>query len=204
VSDSDKKQAVELMPALSAIARELDIYAELLLRWQNKINLVGPSTTSRLWTRHFADSVQLLEIVSANACWADLGSGGGFPGLVVSIAQKAGTGDMHLIESDVRKAAFLREVSRETGARAIVHVGRCEDVLPSLTLDVISSRAMTNLTSLIEMSRAHVEKGATGLFLKGRDVGVELTQASTSCNFNMVSIPSRIEPNSFIVRVSSS
>ena len=204
MSDSDRKRAFLVAPRLSEIETELEIYCRLLQRWQQKINLVGASTTGRIWTRHFADSMQLLDIARPDSRWADLGSGGGFPGLVIAMVQKSTGGEMHLIESDVRKAAFLREVSRETGARAVVHAARCEVVLPTLELDVLSSRAMASLESLVDLARSHVEKGAIGLFSKGRDVGVELTQASTSCNFTLSTIPSRIEPSSFIVRVSSS
>jgi len=200
--ESDWKRAVELVPRLRLIEDELNVYEGLMARWQKKVNLVGPSTLANMWVRHFADSAQLVEWASPSSRWADLGSGAGFPGMVVGILQKhAGGGVTHLIESDLRKAAFLREVSRETGARVIVHAQRSELVLDGLVLDVVTSRAMASLQTLFHLSRAHVEKGAVALFLKGRDVVSELTDAAIPCSFSVESWPDRLQDGGNVVSI---
>ena len=201
-NDSDRERAIRLAPALADIAEQLSIYADLLRRWQAKINLVGPSTLGSVWTRHFADSIQVLDSAPFAAVWADLGSGAGFPGMVVALVQASRlAGETHLIESDSRKAAFLREVSRETRARALIHCGRCEDVLPALAPEVITSRAMTDLPRLIRLSQEHVEKGAMAVFLKGRDIGFELTKTTTNSSFSIDLAPSKVDPSSYVACV---
>ena len=202
MTDSDKERAIRLCSRLSGIREPLEIYERMLLKWQARINLVGPSTTGLVWTRHFADSAQLADYAPIAGVWVDLGSGAGFPGLVIALLQRAaGAGAMHLIESDTRKAAFLREVSRETGAGAIVHNARCEDVLDRLAPTVITSRAMAALPDLWKYCRSHVENGAVALFLKGRDVEVELTKTPISSNFRIGIEPSKIDPGGAILRI---
>lgn len=200
--DSDRERALDALPGLREIASELDIYADLLRRWQSKVNLIGRSTLPQVWWRHFADSMQVCEIADTGSVWTDLGSGAGFPGLVVALVQsRTGKGVTHLIEADQRKAAFLREVSRETGANAVVHCARVEAVLPSLKTDLISSRAMASLRSLFGLTREHVENGATAIFFKGRDVVSELTEASIPCNFVVSTTASRIDRDSCLVQI---
>ena len=166
---------------LSGVSREtiadLKIYERELRRWQKIKNLVAPSTLEHLWTRHFSDSAQLLALKPDARRWADLGSGAGFPGLVMATLLKNVPGaSVHLIESDHRKCAFLREVSRETSAPLEVHRGRIEDILPTLPeADAISARALASMATLVEMTLERIEKGAVGVFLKGQDVGAELT-----------------------------
>jgi 16S rRNA (guanine527-N7)-methyltransferase len=200
MKDSDQERALRLAPPLAAIRDELILYENLLRKWQRKINLVGASTLEAVWTRHFADSAQVLDFAPLAAQWVDLGSGAGFPGMVIALVQAhANSGVMHLIESDTRKAAFLREVSRETGARAVVHCGRCEDVLRELAPRVITSRAMTSLPVLVQLSYDHVQKGAMGVFLKGRDIASELTEFTTSSMFNIEATASKIDPSSNVI-----
>ena len=199
---SDRGVALALEPGLRDIVEELEIYERLLVRWGRTINLVGNSTLSAIWTRHFMDSAQLAGFAPLAGSWVDLGSGAGFPGLVIALLQRFhSVGEMHLIESDVRKAAFLREVSRETGARAHVHNARCEDVLPSLQPAVITSRAMADIGRLVAYAQPFVEKGALGLFLKGRDVVAELTNSAIPSNFQVVLNPSKTDPRAAIVQV---
>ena len=194
--------ALALEPRLRDIVEALEVYERLLVRWGRKINLVGISTLAAIWTRHFMDSAQLAGFAPLAGSWVDLGSGAGFPGLVIALLQQFhSVGEMHLIESDVRKAAFLREVSRETGARAHVHNARCEDVLPSLQPAVITSRAMADIGRLVAYAQPFVEKGALGLFLKGRDVVSELTSSSIPSNFEVVLNPSKTDPRAAIVLV---
>lgn len=200
--NSRQRDACDLVPGLAPIADRLIVYEQILLRWQRKINLVGRSTLEDVWRRHFADSARLAQLAPLDVRWADLGSGAGFPGMVIALMQvECHAGEMHLIESDTRKAAFLREVSRETGAGAHIHNARCEDVLPDLQLDVVCSRAMTDMKGLLGYVKPFVEKGAIGLFMKGRDVAAELTQASIPSNFLISFAPSKIDADSTIVQV---
>lgn len=201
--DSHRKRALDTFPELRDIAPELDVYENLLRHWQARINLVGASTIPELWWRHFANSAQVLECGAGSTVWTDLGSGAGFPGMVIALLQRKSVGgEMHLIESDQRKAAFLREVSRETGAGVAVHCGRVESVLSTLKPDYITSRAMASMRFLFESTRGHVENGAVDVFLKGRDVVAELTQASIPCNFTVSIAPSRVDPDGRLVRIS--
>jgi 16S rRNA (guanine527-N7)-methyltransferase len=176
----------------------------LLEKWQRKINLVGPSTISDLWRRHFADSLQLAPLAGGWTNWVDLGSGGGFPGLVVAIAAD-GDRSVHLIEADKRKAAFLREVSRETHARAIIHVGRIERVVPELSsqtqFDVVSARALAPLGVLLTYARPILEKGGVGLFLKGKGLADELTAARADVSLNFTFSQSLTDAEAKIVVV---
>ncbi len=130
MTDPDRAAALALFPLPPETQQRLAIYAELLRKWQKTINLVAASTLPHIWTRHFADSLQVQAAAPEALIWVDLGSGAGFPGLVTAIrlADKPGA-KVHLIDSDQRKCAFLREVSRETAAPAIVHDGRIESVV---------------------------------------------------------------------------
>lgn len=204
MSEIDRAKALALCAELECIKGKLTIYEQLLRRWQSKVNLVGPKTLSDLWVRHFADSAQVAQVEPLDQKWADLGSGAGFPGMVVALLQRNRPGsEMHLIESDTRKAAFLREVSRETGSGAFIHNARCEDVLASIQPSVITSRAMADLGNLVRLSAPLVDKGATCLFLKGRDVASELTESSIPSRFSLALFKSRIDPDSSIVRIQS-
>ena len=193
------------LPTDEALHSRLHVYAELLRKWQTKINLVGPSTLSELWVRHLEDSLQLLPIAGAWSQWVDLGSGGGFPGLVIALASQGQGQTVHLVESDKRKAAFLREVSRETQVKVEIHVDRIEKVLPGLVsqvhVDVVSARALAPMRELVEYARPALEKGAVGLFLKGKALPSELTELATGASFNLTLVDSRTDSNAKIVVV---
>jgi 16S rRNA (guanine527-N7)-methyltransferase len=200
--EHDWVAALNLVPALADAQPRLNLYRELLLRWQGMLNLVSPNTLPNLWTRHVADSAQLMEVAPCSLRWADLGSGGGFPGLVLAIllAGKPGAA-IHLIERDKRKAAFLQTVSRETGAPAQVHVAPIEAVLPGLSdVEVVTSRAVAPLKQLIAWSAALLERGATGLFLKGRTSHQEI-EAVSDQSLNLSTLPSRTDSFGRIVSV---
>jgi 16S rRNA (guanine527-N7)-methyltransferase len=204
MSGSDREKALSLCPALEAITPELILYEQLLRRWQKTINLVAPGTLDHIWTRHFADSAQTKAAAPYARIWADLGSGGGFPGLVTALLLKGVPGGaVHLIESDQRKVAFLRAVSRETGAPVEIHTGRIEDILSNLhpTPEAISARALAPLAALVDMSRIPLEKNAIGVFLKGADWRNELTLASAKDSFNYRSIESRTDPCARLILV---
>ncbi len=202
-----RARALELSPALARVERELSIYEDLLRRWQLKINLVAPNTLADVWTRHFADSAQVLEAAPAARIWADIGSGAGFPGLVTALLLKNAPGaEVHLIESDQRKAAFLRAVSRETGATgAVVHAERIEKALPPLAgrLEAVSARALAPLDRLVALAREPLEKGAIGVFLKGEEWRDELTDIEGLVNFKVKTIPSRTHPRARLIVLSS-
>lgn len=161
----------------------LEAYVDLLVRWQSRINLIGPATVGDIWHRHMADSLQLLEHVPQDAeTVLDLGSGAGLPGVVLALARPAGYGfTVHLIESNAKKCAFLSEVIRQTGAPAKVHNARIES-LDSDALQagksVVTARALAPLCELLDYARKPLENGAIGLFLKGRDIDRELTEAA--------------------------
>jgi len=171
--------------ALTPVSREtearLDRFVELLLQWQAKTNLVAPSTLPHLWTRHIADSLQLLTLAPSAKVWVDLGSGGGFPGVVLACALADTSGAVvHLVERNARKAAFLREALRVAGARGVVHGKRIEDIVdsPAGPIDCVTARALAPLHELVGFAEPLVRRGAKAFFLKGQDVGAELTEAT--------------------------
>ena len=142
--DSDKTAALALTPVSRETEARLDRFVELLLQWQAKTNLVAPSTLPHLWTRHIADSLQLLTLAPSAKVWVDLGSGGGFPGVVLACALADTSGAVvHLVERNARKAAFLREALRVAGARGVVHGKRIEDDAVILELTRIRPKPRT-------------------------------------------------------------
>jgi 16S rRNA (guanine527-N7)-methyltransferase len=184
-------------------AVRLDRFVALLLDWQNKTNLIGASTISSLWRRHIGDSLQLLPLAPARTrVWADLGSGAGFPGVVIgcALADLEG-GRVHLIEGNAKKAAFLREAVRETAAPATVHAARIEDVKLASAPDVITARALAPLDQLLPLAAPMLIKGAQGLFMKGQDIEKELTQATKHWNIEADIVPSRTSTTGRILRV---
>ena len=184
--------------------RRLQIYADLLVRWQATINLVSPTTLPHLWTRHIGDSLQVQAAVPKARHWVDLGSGGGFPGLVTAIvlAEIPDT-SVHLVESDKRKAAFLRTVSRETGVAAQIHAERIETFVPrhAAEVDAVSARALAPLDQLVAHAEKFLLAGAIGVFPKGQNVQSELTPLAHDPRFEIKSMPSRIHDHSSLVIV---
>jgi len=201
---ADKKAALKLTPVSRETAARLDQFVELILKWQKAVQLVSASSLSHLWTRHIADSLQLLDLAPGARVWADLGSGGGFPGLVVAIALKDRVGaKMHLIESDQRKSAFLREAVRVLGLPAMIHVKRIEtvslDALPGL--EVVTSRALAPLSELLGLAYPFLQNGAKGLFMKGANLDNELTAATKSWNIRSITVPSKTDAEGRILLV---
>ena len=189
------------LPVEPTLEERLKIYEALLLKWQPKMNLVAPSTLKAIRKRHIEDSLQVFDALPTAKVWADIGSGGGFPGLVTAMRLSGVAGGVvHLIESDHRKCAFLREVSRETMASAEIHRGRIEDVLPTLSkLDAISARALSSMAQLMEMTHDRLQNGSMGVFLKGQDVASELTKTPIYSNILFRFLQSRTEPQGVIV-----
>lgn len=199
----DRARALALAPSLAPRIAEFETYERLIRQWQKKINLVAAPTLAELWTRHFADSAQIYELEPRISRWADLGSGAGFPGLVLAILLKdQPDAEVHLIESDQRKAAFLRAVSRETGAPTKVHCDRIEVALPKLAdLQGVTARALAPLPMLVDWSRDQLLKTAKGVFLKGEAWRDELTAIEPASNLNVQVIESRTNPSARIVVV---
>lgn len=178
--------------------RRLDIYAALLAKWQKAINLVGPATVGDAARRHFLDSAQILRHIPnpASARLADMGSGAGFPGMVLAIM---GVGDVHLIESDGRKAEFLRTVSRETNCPVTVHNCRVEECdIPGVTF--VTARALAPLGELLD-HMARLAPGATGLFLKGAKFEQEISAAREKRNFSLEIFPGIAEGEGRLLKV---
>ena len=180
-------------------------YAELLNHWQKSTNLVGPSALANLWSRHFADSAQLRSLAPDAQLWLDLGSGAGFPGLVVAILQTGTPGfHMHLVESNQKKCAFLAEVVRAVQAPVDIHAMRIEELTEkaqSLRPDVVSARALAPSPRLFELASPFFGQGTRGLFLKGRETEAEIEAAKAGWNFACRLHPSVTAPDSNIVEV---
>lgn len=181
----------------------LSTYVALLKKWNPRINLVSRSSIDDVWSRHIMDSVQLFSL-APKPCkiWADLGSGGGFPGLVIAImAMEAGSPtEVVLVESDQRKSAFLRTVIRETGAPARVITGRIEDI-KSLTADILSARALADLSGLLAFAQRHLAPNGTALFPKGVQWEKEVSNAQTQWNFDYEVVKSQTEDGPVILSV---
>jgi len=208
VEPTDRDRALTLTPVSRETLERLDRFVALLLAWQRTTNLIAPSTVSHLWTRHVADSLQLLDLAPEARVWVDLGAGGGFPGLAIACALAGRPGaHVHLIESNTKKAAFLREAQRLTEAPASVHAARIEDFVASFEggADVVAARAVAPLKSLLDQCFPLLGKsGTTGLFPKGQNAELELRQAHESraaraWTMNATLVPSRTDPAGRII-----
>ncbi len=181
--------------AATGVSREtmerLEAYAGLLRTWSARINLVGRATLDDLWRRHFLDSAQLLPLIPRAAkSLIDLGSGAGFPGLVLAIL---GAPCVELIEADSRKAAFLREAARVTAANATIHGCRIEAVAPH-EVDVVTARACAPLDRLLQLGQRFIGPQTTCLLLKGERAEEELTAAAKVWTMTASRYPSRADP----------
>ena len=199
---ADRVRALGLVAVSRETTARLDRFAALLLDWQSRMNLIAASTVPTLWSRHIADSLQLLAIAPQARKWADLGSGAGFPGVPIAcvLADQARS-EVDLIESNQKKAAFLREAVRATGAPAIVHAERVADFARNFRgkLDAITARALAPLPELLSIAYPLLKNGAIGVFPKGQDVEAELTQATKCWSIQASLVPSRTDPKSRIV-----
>jgi 16S rRNA (guanine527-N7)-methyltransferase len=201
---ADRAAALRIVSVPRETLERIDAFVELFLRWQRAVQLVAPADLARLWTRHIADSLQLTELAPAANRWADLGTGGGFPGLIVALAlSRREKALVHLIESDQRKAAFLREAVRITRAPAKVYAERVESAAKRLALevDLVIARALAPMPRLLELSGPFLAQGIPALFLKGQDVDNELTASTKSWNIQSTIVPSRTHPHGKIVIV---
>jgi 16S rRNA (guanine527-N7)-methyltransferase len=200
----DRARALALTPVSRETLARLDQFVATLLAWQQRMNLIAPSTEPKLWTRHIADSLQLLALAPEAKTWVDLGSGGGFPGLAIAsaLADRPGA-RVHLVESNAKKAAFLREAARVAGAPAHVHAMRIEDFVENFAspVDVVTARALAPLAELLTAAYPLLKSGVVGLFPKGQDVGAELTEAAKCWSIQSTLAPSLTDSKGQIVRV---
>jgi len=216
---ADRQNALAMFDVSRETVERLDRYVGLLLAWQRGINLIAPSTIPSLWTRHVADSLQLIQLAEASpphpspparedksicplpcagegraGVWLDLGSGGGFPGIVIACALADVPGaQIHLIESNMKKAAFLREAVRETKVPGIVHAARIETLVAALggAADYVTARALAPLPDLLEMIAPFLKRGAKAFLPKGQDLDIELTEATKRWNIEFETVPSK-------------
>jgi 16S rRNA (guanine527-N7)-methyltransferase len=196
---------------MSNVSREtqarLDLVVSQVQKWQPHINLISPASLPEIWKRHVDDSLQLMTLAQNARFWLDLGSGGGFPGLVVAavLADYEGA-RVTLVESNQKKCAFLRETARIAGLPVEIFALRIDAaavVLQERRWDVVSARALAPLTLLLEMTSEYIAAGAIGLFPKGRDVDDEILVAERTWNFSSDLIQSMTEPAARIVKVRS-
>lgn len=186
----------------------LQIYAELLHKWQNAVSLVAPGSLPALWSRHFADSAQLVPLIGAARACLDFGSGAGFPGLVCAILLSGRPAPIvHLVESNARKCAFLRDVARQTGTAVEIHNARIEDVAGRgkvAEADVVMARGVAPLDRLLALADPYLRSGATGLFPKGRRAQQEVAEARRTREFELLAHASMTDPDGRILEIRAS
>lgn len=194
------------MNATDDVSREtlddLTHFHDILLKWNRKINLVSKSSAADIWNRHIWDSYQLAALAPPAPTWLDLGSGGGFPGVVVAIHAKHERQDqtISMVESDQRKCAFLRTAVRELGLNAQVHSARIELLAPQRA-DVVSARALADLAELLNFANRHLAFGGTALFLKGETWENEVEVARQTWSFEMRVHKSITNPKAAILEI---
>ena len=194
------------MPVSRETLGKLETYADLLVEWGRAQDLVAPSTLGDVWHRHIADSAQLLALAPPDATrWVDLGSGAGFPGLVIAILARDQPGlRVHLVESSNRKCSFLREVARRCAAPVDIHCLRIEEFATHHTLappEVVTARALAPLGKLLSLAQPLLADTTVALFLKGRGASREIEDARKHWLFQVLSIPSRTDPDGRIVDI---
>ena len=192
VDNSDRQRGLSLTPVSRETEERLAVLVAELERWQRAKNLVSTATLDEVWTRHIADSLQLFDHAPEARRWLDLGSGGGFPGLVLGIRLAEVGGHIDLVESNARKCAFLRHAARLTGAAVTVHAARIEDAMPQFLgkVDVVTARALASLPLLLDWCKDLLRTGVIGVFPKGQHLDAELTDASKYWKIQASTFPS--------------
>ncbi len=190
--NSDRRNALGLTPVSRETEERLAILVAELERWQKAKNLVSNATLDEVWTRHIADSLQLFDLAPEARRWLDLGSGGGFPGLVLGIRLIETGGHIDLVESNARKCAFLRHAARLTGAPVTVHNARIEAVMPQFLgeVEAVTARALAPLPLLLDWCKDLLRTGVIGVFPKGQYLDAELTEASKYWKIQASTFPS--------------
>lgn len=202
-SQAKFQSLVAVAPDVSRETFELLLRLETeLLRWNSRINLIGPTTEKDIWSRHILDSAQLVRLATGARKWLDLGSGGGFPGLVVAAMQRALGGEVHLVESNRKKAGFLQAMTGTLSLPAHVHPERIESVAVT-DVEVVTARALAPLPLLLTLAEPWLGAGAIALFHKGRDYALEVTESSRSWSFDLIEHRSVVDPASVILEISN-
>lgn len=202
-TDYSFDQLCEELSLSDEMQERLRLYGELLEKWQKRINLVGPRTLTDKWQRHFLDSAQLITMLpeqQESLTIVDMGSGSGFPGLILAALSKA---NVHLIESDSRKGAFLREVNRAMEAGAEIYTMRLESAAHEIGPigDIVSARALASLDKLLKLGIPLLKKDGFCLFLKGEKVHDELIESRENWTFRQEMIQSRSDPSGVILKI---
>ena len=201
---ADRAAALRVMPVSRETEQRLAVYVDLLDRWRRITNLISAASFAHVWTRHIADSAQLLTLAPEARRWVDLGSGAGFPGLVIAIQLADTPGALvHLIESDQRKCAFLREVARQTGAPAHIHAIRAESPqAQALTsVDAVTARAFAPLPRLMDLAKVFLAQGAVGIFPRGRSIDAQIAELPEHAAFHIDAQASKLDPDAAILIV---
>ena len=202
--DADRRRALALVPVSRETEDRLAAYVDLLARWRKTTNLIAESTFASVWTRHIADSAQLLALAPEARRWVDMGSGAGFPGLVIAIQLADVPGAVvHCVESDQRKCAFLREAARLTGAAAMIHPVRVEAIdADSLgSVDAVTARAFAPLPLTLRLARTWIERGAVGVFPRGESARDQVAALPEAHLYAIETCPSLLDASSAILRV---
>jgi 16S rRNA (guanine527-N7)-methyltransferase len=204
VLEQDRQRALRLVPVSRETEDRLVVLVELLARWRKATNLIAESTFPTIWTRHIADSAQLLALSSGARRWLDMGSGAGFPGLVLAIQLVGAPGAVvHCVDSDRRRCAFLREAARATGAPAVIHPNRIESLDRNSIgpVDCVTARAFAPLLTTLGFAKPWLETGATGLFPRGRSAVKDLEQDGPPSYYAIEVIRSVVDADAAILKV---
>jgi 16S rRNA (guanine527-N7)-methyltransferase len=201
---TDRLAALRLVPVSRETERRLAILVELLDRWRHKINLISNPTFAAVWTRHIADSAQLAALAPDAKRWVDMGSGAGFPGLVIAIQLADVSGAIvHCIESDGRKCAFLREAARATGAAVAIHPVRVEAIEQNSirAVDAVTARAFAPLPLTLELARPWMERGAIAVFPRGESAKDQIAALPEASAYAIETLQSVVNPKAAILRI---
>jgi 16S rRNA (guanine527-N7)-methyltransferase len=200
----NRRLALRLVPVSRETEERFTAFVDLIARWRKATNLISESTFASVWTRHIADCAQLIALAPAATRWVDMGSGAGFPGIVIAI-QLAGIPGavVHCIESDQRKCAFLREAVRATGAVAAIRPQRVEAIEPARLepVDAVTARAFAPLSRTLELATPWIMRGAVGVFPRGESAKDQLAALSQASAYEIEALPSVVETKATILRV---
>ena len=183
----------------------LALFEARFCEWNRRINLTSGADVRHLWHRHILDSAQLVPLAPARPIWLDLGSGGGFPGIIAAIILKDTAGaHVHLVESNRKKAAFLASIVAETGIPAKVHACRIEDMQETVPpIRIVTARAVADLNTLLNLAEPWLGADAIGLFQKGRDYLQEIKDCRDGWSFDLIEHPSRTDPGGIILEIAN-
>jgi 16S rRNA (guanine527-N7)-methyltransferase len=201
---ADRREAFRLVPVSRETESRLATFVQLLDRWRHTINLISNPTFASVWTRHIADSAQLQALAPDAKSWIDMGSGAGFPGLVIAIQLADVPGaNVHCIESDTRKCSFLRETIRATGAAAQVHSVRVETIEPKSlgAVDAVTARAFAPLPLTLELARPWMERGAIAVFPRGESAKDQIAALPEASAYAIETLQSVVNPKAAILRI---